>query len=77
MFRDYAAMAGLQSPVEKHYLDVYEQKQEYLMNWKHKFEMPFPLFVLTSEGKVLSQCLPGLAEVCLHNSAVLKSGTEW
>jgi len=56
---------------------VYEQNQEYLMNWKHKFEIPFPLFLLTSEGKVLSRWLPGLAEVCLHNNTVLKSGTEW
>ena len=26
MFRDYAAMAGLQSPAEKHYFDVYRTK---------------------------------------------------
>jgi hypothetical protein len=54
-----------------------EQNQEYLKNWKHKFEMLFPLFLLNSEGKVLSQCLRGLTEVCLHNSTVLKSGTNW
>jgi len=53
-----------------------EPNQEYLMNWKHKFEMLFPLFLLTSEGKVLSRCHPGLAEVCLHNNTVLKSGTK-
>jgi len=69
-------MAGLQSPVEKRYLGVYEQNQKYLMNWKHKFEMPFPVFLLTSEGKVVSRRLPGLAEVYLHNNTVLKSGIE-
>ena len=40
-----------------------EQNQEYLMNWKYKFEMLLPLFLLTSEENVLSRFLPDPAEV--------------
>jgi len=78
MFRDYAAMAGLQSPVEKHYSDVYRTKPGILDELEAQIrDAFFPLFFLTSEGKVLSRFLPGLAEVCLLNSTVLKSGTKW
>jgi hypothetical protein len=80
MFRDYAAMAGLQSPVEKRYLDVYWTKPGILDELEAQIrEAFFPLFLLTltSEGKVLSWGLPGLAEVCLHDNTVLKSGTKW
>lgn len=77
MFRDYAAVAVLQSPVEKHYLDVYRTKPGILDELEAQFRDAFPLFLLTSEGNVLSRCLPGLAEVCLNNNTVLKSGPKW
>jgi hypothetical protein len=77
MFRDYAAMGGLQFPFQNITRMCTEQNQEYLMNWKHKFEAFVPLFLLTSEGSVLSRRLPNLAEVCVHNNAVLKPGSKW
>jgi hypothetical protein len=46
------------------------------MNWNHKFEMLFPLLLLTSKGKLLSLSVFQFLQKRVHNT-VFKSDTKW
>jgi hypothetical protein len=56
--------------------EVTDQNQVLLMKWNNKFEIVWLLFLLISEGKGLSLCLPG----CRSGAkfwGMLKSDTKW